>query len=106
MRNIKVNLLKKFLQASETHQVTTMRLHRNAQQQITDGADKFRMDLLSIFIGNFFSWHLKRFNCKQKQVNLMGITVRCPVKADYSVIVSQAMYRAEYIIYIINSFGP
>ena len=54
---LKINLLEKCLEASKTHQVSTVGLHRNTQQQVTDGADEFPVDFFSIFIRDLCSGH-------------------------------------------------
>jgi hypothetical protein len=48
------------LQARKTHQVSTLSLHGHAQQQVTNGADEFRIDFLPIFIRDFCPRHDKK----------------------------------------------
>jgi hypothetical protein len=56
------------LQASKTHQVSTLSLHGHTQQQVTDGADEFLIDFHTIFIHDSCSWHDggESFNYKKK----------------------------------------
>jgi hypothetical protein len=48
------------LQASKTHQVSTLSLHGHAQQHVATGTDEFLIDFLPIFIRNFCSRHDKK----------------------------------------------
>ena len=63
--------------------MTTLRLHRNTQQQITDDADKFRMDLLAIFFRNSSSRHNEqKIQLQTKTVNYIKARLVYSVKVS------------------------
>jgi hypothetical protein len=45
------------LQAGKTHQVSTLSLHGHAQQQVTNGAYEFHINIFTIFIRDSCPWH-------------------------------------------------
>ena len=78
----KINLLDKCFEASKTHQVSTVGLHRHTQQQVTEDADKSPIDLLTIFICDFCSGHdWEILQLKKGKNNLKNKIVRWPTSA-------------------------